>query len=160
MFHTGTVGKKLRAFHRHLIEDSGQSQIEFAMCCTVLLPVLFGITVFGLAMNNYLQLTEATSTGARQLAVERGQGGDPCSITAGVVASAAPMLANTGVQATGLYYSMTINGNSYTNSCTGATLLQGAPAVLTVTYPCNLVVYGKNFAPGCLLKASTTEVFQ
>ena len=160
MFLSTSVSAKLQAFHRRLVEDSGQSQIEFAMCCTVLLPILMGIAVFGIAMNNYLQLTEATSTGARQLAVERGQGGDPCAITAGVVASAAPLLANTGSSTTGLGYTMTINGFSYSNSCTGAVLTQGAPAVLTVTYPCKLVVYGRNFAPTCYLKATTTEVLQ
>ena len=69
MFLSRSARVKLRRFHRRLIEDSGQSQIEFAMSCIVLLPVLFGIMVFGMAMNNYLMLTEATSAGARQLAV-------------------------------------------------------------------------------------------
>jgi len=151
---------RLRAFHRRLVEDSGQSQVEFAMCCTVLLPVLFGITVFGIAMNNYLMLTEATSAGARQMAVERNQGGDACALTAQTVANAAPMLANTGSASTGLGFTMTINSVAYTSSCASAVLTPGAPVILTVTYPCKLVVYGTNFAPSCKLTASTTEVLQ
>ena len=151
---------RLRSFHQRLVEDAGQAQVEFALCCTVLLPILMGICVFGIAMNNYLQLTEATSTGARQLAVERGQGGDPCSLTASTVAAAAPLLQNTGSSATGLGFTMTINATNYTNSCTGAVLTQGSPALLTVTYPCHLVIFNKNFAPNCFLTASTTEVLQ
>ena len=155
--------RRLAALHRRIVEDAGQAQIEFALCCTVLLPILFGITTFGIAINNYVALTEATSTGARQLAVERGQGGDPCAITASTVAAAAPLLKNTGSSTTGLGYSFTINSVSYTASpasCNNATLNQGAPVIVTVTYPCVLKVYGHNFAPTCYLTASTTEVLQ
>ena len=55
---------------------------------------------------------------------------------------------------------MTINAVAYTNSCASALLTQGSPAVLTVTYPCKLVVYGKDYAPNCKLAATTTEVLQ
>ena len=34
---------------------------------------------------------------------------------------------------------------------------QGQPATVTTSYPCNLTVYGYNFAPGCTLTAQSTE---
>ncbi len=143
--------------------DGGQSALEFALTAPVLLLIVTGITTFGIAMNNYLSLTEATNVGARQLAITRGQGSDPCSLAAATVAAAAPMLKNTGSSATGFGFTFVVGGTTYTSNpptCSSATLTQGAPVVMTVTYPCSLKVYGKNLAPTCYLTAQTTEVLQ
>ncbi len=145
------------------IHDGGQSALEFALTAPVLLLIVTGITTFGIAMNNYLSLTEATNVGARQLAITRGQGSDPCSLAAATVAAAAPLLKNTGSSTTGFGFTFVINGTTYNSNpptCSNATLTQGSPVVMTVTYPCSLKVYGKNLAPTCYLTAQTTEVLQ
>ena len=150
--------------HRRMRDDSGQALVEFAFLVPVLLIVLTGIFAFGMTFNNYTQMTEATATAARQLAISRGQYFDPCQKTAAVFTSAAPSLNPSLVS-----YTFNLNGNTYTgNSCNSAStstgaagnLVQGQPASLTVTYPCSLVVYGKNLAPGCMLTTATTEVVQ
>ena len=51
--------------------------VEMALVLPVLLLVITGILIFGLAFNNYLLLTEATSVGARTLAISRGRNHRP-----------------------------------------------------------------------------------
>ena len=55
------------------LEQEGQAMVEMALVLPVLLLVVTGILTFGLAFNNYLLLTEATSVGARTLAISRGR---------------------------------------------------------------------------------------
>ena len=97
-----------------------------------------------------LGLTNATSTGARQFALMRGQGGDPCAVSVGAIAAAAPLLQNTG-STTGIGYSILV---------AGATLTQGQPVKVTTTYPCSLLLYGVNAFPSCKLTAISAEVIQ
>jgi hypothetical protein len=128
------------------------------------LLVVTGILTFGLAFNNYVMLTEATSVGARALAISRGQTTDPCATASSAVYAAAPLLASSK-----LSFTFVLNGTTYTgascssgSSTTGAAgnLVQGNNAVLTVNYPCSLGVYGANYAPNCSLQAQMTELVQ
>ena len=144
--------------------EVGQSLVEFALTLPVLLLVLTGIATFGIGMNNYLMLTEATSVGARAVAVSRQQTTDPCAVAATAVAASA-----SGLKASSLGYSFNFNGSSYTtSSCnssstsTGAagSLVQGKTAIVTVTYPCSLTAYQYTFGSACTLTATTTEVVQ
>jgi Flp pilus assembly protein TadG len=144
--------------------EEGQAMIEMALALPVLLLVLTGILTFGLAFNNYVLLTEATSIGARTLAISRGATTDPCATASSAVIAAAPLLTPAS-----LSFSFVLNGASYTgtscssgSSTTGAAanLVQGANAVVTVTYPCSLAVYGANYAPHCSLQAQMTELIQ
>jgi Flp pilus assembly protein TadG len=144
-------------------DDSGQSLVEFALTLPVLLLVFTGICTFGLAMNNYLTLTEATSVGARQVAVSRAQTLDPCAIASAAVYAAAPSMTQSKFT-----FTFTFNGVNYsgascasTSMTTGAAgnLKQGTPAMVNITYPCNLVAYKYNFGT-CNLQAQTTEVVQ
>jgi len=144
-------------------EDGGQSLVEFALTLPILLLILTGITTFGLAMNNYLILTEATSVGARQVAISRSQTLDPCATVSAAVYLSAPSLKQSS-----LGFSYVFNGASYTGtSCsststsTGAAgnLKQGQAATVTVTYPCSLIAYKYNFGT-CNMQAQTTEVVQ
>lgn len=138
--------------------------VEMALILPVLLLVVTGILVFGLAFNNYLLLTEATSVGARTLAISRGETTDPCATAASAVYAAAPLLV-----AANLSFTFVLNGTTYTgpscnsgSSTTGAAgnLKQGAYAVVTVTYPCSLAVYGANYAPNCSLQSQIAELVQ
>jgi Flp pilus assembly protein TadG/uncharacterized membrane protein (UPF0127 family) len=146
------------------VDDHGQSLVEFAVCLPVLLLVVTGICTFGIALNNYLMLTNSVSVGARLLAISRGQTTDPCLTTATAVYAAAPILKKTS-----LTFTFVLDGTSYAgttcssgSTTTGAAgkLVQGTSAQVTVTYPCSLVVYGVNYAPSCSLKAQTTELVQ
>ena len=145
-------------------DDNGQAMVEMALALPVLLLVLTGILTFGLAFNNYVLLTEATSIGARTLAISRGATTDPCATASSAVIAAAPLLTPAN-----LSFTFVLNGTSYTgtscssgSSTTGAAanLVQGANAIVTVTYPCSLAVYGANYAPHCSLQAQMTELVQ
>jgi Flp pilus assembly protein TadG len=145
-------------------EQDGQAMVEMALVLPVLLLVVTGILTFGLAFNNYLLLTEATSVGARTLAISRGETTDPCATAAAAVYAAAPLLV-----AADLSFTFVLNGTTYTgascssgSSTTGAAgnLKQGSYASVTVTYPCNLAVYGANYAPNCSLQSQISELVQ
>ena len=145
--------------------EEGQSLVEFALTVPVLLLVVTGIAAFGIAFNNYMMLTEATSVGARQLTVSRGQTLDPCNTLSTAVYAAAPMLKKTS-----LTFTISLNGSSYTGtSCSSGSSTSGAAAhmvlgtnaVVTVTYPVSVTVYGMKVIPaGSLLTAQTTELMQ
>jgi Flp pilus assembly protein TadG len=150
--------------HLHTSNEEGQALVEFALCLPVVMLVMTGIFTFGIALNNYLVLTNAVTIGAQQLAISRGQTTDPCATTVAAVYAASPTLTKAN-----LSFTFTLNGNAYSGtSCnsssitTGAAgnLVQGTSAQVTVTYPCNLAVYGANYAPICALKARTTEFVQ
>jgi Flp pilus assembly protein TadG len=138
--------------------------VEFVLSLPIMLLILTGIFTFGIAMNNYLTLTNAVCVGAELLSVSRGQTTDPCALTAGAIYNAAPLLGQSGFK-----FTFVLNGSSYSGtSCssssttTGAAgnLVQGANAQITATYPCSLVVYGVNYIPNCALTAQVTEVVQ
>jgi Flp pilus assembly protein TadG len=146
------------------VNEDGQAMVEMALVLPILLLVVTGILTFGLAFNNYVLLTEATSVGARALAISRGATTDPCATASSAVIAAAPLLTPAN-----LSFTFVLNGATYTgtscssgSSTTGAAanLVQGANAIVTVTYPCSLAVYGANYAPHCSLQAQMTELIQ
>jgi Flp pilus assembly protein TadG len=146
------------------LEQDGQAMVEIALVLPVLLLVITGILTFGLAFNNYLLLTEATSVGARTLAISRGETTNPCATAASAVYAAAPMLVPAD-----LTFTFVLNGTTYKgascssgSSTTGAAgnLKQGSYARVTVNYPCSLAVYGADYAPGCSLQAQISELVQ
>jgi Flp pilus assembly protein TadG len=152
-----------------LRREQGQSLVEFAIVLPFVTTILLGIVVFGIAFSNSLSLTNAANMGAQVLAISRGQTLDPCNTTAQAVYQAAPGLAQSSLNftititpsgGTGTAIGgSTCSSSSYTTGA-AATLVSGSMATLKVTYPCNLVVYGKNLAPGCTLSAQTSEVIQ
>lgn len=139
--------------------------IEFALTLPVMLLVVTGILTFGLALNNYISLTDATNTAARQLSISRGNTSDPCALVAGVVQNAAPFLT-----AGNISYTITLNSKAYSGSTCSSTspttgaagnMVAGAPMTLQISYPCNLQVFRMNYVPNnCQLSAMTTEVMQ
>ena len=153
--------------------EEGSALVEFAVTLPLLMLVVTGITTFGIALNNYLQLTEAVGIGGQQLAVSRGNTLNPCSTAAAAIEGAAPYLAPASLSIT-----LTLNGTSYgpyagnttwssttcasTSNTTGAAanLVQGQPATILATYPCTLAVFGINYAPTCNLSAQVTEIVQ
>jgi Flp pilus assembly protein TadG len=148
---------------RHKGEEGG-AMVEFALVMPALMLLLTGVFSFSIAINNYLVLTEATNNGARALAISRGNTLDPCATAVAAVEAAGPNLSTAN-----LTFAYNLNGTTYSgtscsssSSTTGAAgnLVQGKNAQLTVTYPCNLTVYGHNYAPTCILQAQVTELVQ
>ncbi len=145
-------------------QEEGQSAVELALCLPIMLLVVTGITTFGVAMNNYILLTNSTNSGARMVALSRGASTDPCSDLSKTVSTSAPLL-----KSSNLIYSLAItpSGSSSTTTYTGtsctsaaAALTQNATAKVTVTYPCNLQVYGKNLIPNCSMQGVDAELVQ
>lgn len=53
-------------------ESSGQAILEFALVSPLIMMLLLGTVIFGIGLNEDLQLTNATQTAAQQLSVSRG----------------------------------------------------------------------------------------
>jgi Flp pilus assembly protein TadG len=147
--------------------EHGGSLVEFAMVLPLLMLVTTGIFAFGIALNNYLELTNAVTLGAQQLAISRGNTLDPCATVSNAVEQAAPNLTTskltfTTVIATSSSSSASFSGASCSSgsTTTGAAgdLTAGEPIQVTATYPCTLAGYGFNL--GCNLSAQITEISQ
>lgn len=158
-----------RRFRFSAGNEEGGALAEFAIVLPLLMLVMTGILTFGLALNNYLQLTEAVGIGAQALSVSRGNTTDPCNTVSSAVYGAAPYLVSTSISFTTKIYTSSSSSTSYSGaSCsssstsTGAAgnLTQGQAAVVTATYPCSLAVFGVNYAPTCNLTAQVTEIIQ
>jgi Flp pilus assembly protein TadG len=134
--------------------------------------VATGIFAFGIALNNYLELTNAVTIGAQLLAVSRGNTSNPCQTATNAIYNAAPYLQEgslsfnyTFTPSTG-GTSTSFAGNSNECSATGSSgatayMLQGEQVAVTATYPCTLVGYGFNLSSlGCTLTANVTEIIQ
>jgi Flp pilus assembly protein TadG len=155
-----------RLIHLLVSEEEGASLVEFAIVSSmVLLPLTTFIMSFGAFMANQMQLINAVDIGARTLAVNGGVTLNPCSVASSAIISAAP-----GLNSSQLTFNYSFNGVPYSGtSCASDTLLTGAAANLaggttatvTASYPCSLMIFGRNFMPsGCLMKASTSEMVQ
>src|ERR1700743_1621436 len=94
----------------------GQSLVEFALTLPILLLVVTGLMMFGIAINNYLQLTDAVNVGARAVSIARGQTTDPCSTAATAVIAGASLL-----KSANMTFKLTLNGTTYTGtSCSSS----------------------------------------
>ena len=142
--------------------SSGQAAVEFAIVAPVALLILFAIVTFGIAFNNFIALTFATSSAAQLLSISRGQTTDPCSLTSQAVYSAAPQLTQANLKFSIVLGTNTVASGTASPSCSGSEqyLAQPNNARVTVTYPCNIIIMGYNFAPNCTLSASTTVRIQ
>ena len=161
-------------------DERGGALVETALVLPILLTVLMGFITFGIAFGNYLALTNATAMGAQALSIARGQSLDPCATTYNAFELGGPTLQTSQLTFTILVNSPPSGGSETTLytlfngakgasvTCSSTSLTTGAPADLvagdaasvSVTYPCNLVIYGVNFAPNCKLTAQTSEVIQ
>lgn len=158
-----SIYRFIGAFARN--NQQGSALVEFALLLPMLLLLTTGILVFGVAMNNYMQLNNAVSVGARTLAVNGGMTLDPCVTASTAVINAAPNL-NPSL----LSFSYSLNGNAYSGtSCSSSSLTTGAAANLasgttgtvTVTYPLNLSVFGNQYSTnGAVLSATASELVQ
>lgn len=148
----------LERTHTRLVSDSeGNTLVEFALVAPMLMAVMMGLFTCGIAFSNYVALTNAVDTGARLLAVSRGETTDPCATTVAAIYAAAPQLTQANFT-----FTFVLNGNSYSGtSCTAgaANLVTAEPAQVTATYPAQINLFG--WTPSTLnLTAQTTELVQ
>lgn len=134
-----------RLNRRSLLDEAGGAMVEAAIVLPILLVVVMGIAQFGLAFNNYVTLHNAVRSGTREMAISRAPGQDACALGVARLRAAAPSLTQS---------SLTITP-TVTASCTNLTI--GSDAKISATYPCNINILGIDFAPSCILRATTTE---
>jgi len=136
-------------------ETTGSAVVEFALLAPVLFMLLIGMFQFGILINNYIQLTEATRVGGRTLAISRGAA-TPVTTTKNAVYASAP-----GLKQGSLEFTMTVNGTACSADGACKTTLnsaQGTQATITVKYDvCSAIIYGKSYlANGCKLSSTTS----
>jgi hypothetical protein len=143
-------------------DDGGANLVEMAFMMPVALVMLTGFLVVAVFLNNQLELENATGIAGEYLSLNRGTGAaaDPCNLFVAAFKQVSPSLYLTPT------YAITFSGNisnPYTGvSCKAAStyMTQSATALITVTYPCSLAIYGVNLVPGCTLKYQVTEIIQ
>jgi Flp pilus assembly protein TadG len=133
-------------------QRTGTAAVEFALVAPMLLLLVLGMCQFGITLNQYLTLTNAVRSGARQLSMSRGDA-TPHTDTINQIYGSAPNLTQASFT-----ISLLINGTPCTTDAGCVTALAaGLPATVTASYPCSLAFFGDNFAPICTLSSQTTE---
>ena len=150
----------IRRDARTLLSDhSGAQAVEFALIAPLLMVLIMGIIQFSITLNNYIELTEAVRTGARNLAISRAMSSaTPYTTTVADIGASAGNLTASSITVT-----MSVNGTSCTSDSTCTTALStaaGDTAAVTATYPCNLTVMGVNFLPSCTLQSQTADLVE
>ncbi len=149
-----TAGGRQQVFALFHRDRRGTAAVEFALVAPVLFLLILGITQFGITLNNYEMLTGATAAASRQFSMSRGISTPSSSATTALYNAASNLTQSS------LTITLKVNGATCTGDGACKTALtngQGQPATVTASYPCNLTVYGYNFAPGCTLTAQSTE---
>jgi len=142
-------------------DDGGANLVEMGLMIPAALAMLTGFMAVAVYLNNQLELENATSIAGEYLSLNRGTtlAADPCNAFVTAFKQVSPSLYQTPT------YSIKFSGNAtpYTGvNCTAASsyMTQSATALITVTYPCSLAIYGINLAPSCVLTYQVTEIIQ
>src|SRR5215471_2010430 len=141
----------------HMRDISGTAAIEFGLIAPVLLLMIIGMFVFGIAIHDYLTVTNAAQAGAFQLAISRGDS-TPYTDTTNAIYAAAPTLTKGQLTIT-----VSVNGSTCSSDSACLTALNsaaGKSATVTLSYPCRLRVLGVDYFPNCTLGARPTERIQ
>jgi Flp pilus assembly protein TadG len=145
-----------------LTSESGASIVEFALVLPMTLVLMTGLLSFGVYINNWLLMTNATSLSCQNLAASRSTAAasDPCQLVYNSFQQFSPSLLGSG-----LTFSLTFSGNPtpYTaTTCSGAAtyVTQGSSVQLTATHSCSLLTSAVNYIPLCTLTSQITEIIQ
>jgi Flp pilus assembly protein TadG len=134
----------------------GVAVVEFAVMAPVLFMVLFGIIEFGIALNQYLTLTNSVLTGARTFANSR-TSTTPYSSTQTAMTTAAPTLTAATLKS-GIIINVNGTACSSDGGCaTALTANAGNPTTVSATYPCSVTIPFFTWTGACTLSAQTTE---
>lgn len=124
--------------------EQGQALVEFTVILPVLLIVLWGIFQFGVAFNDYIQVTSAAREAARKAAVSR-------SLGSAAAASAAIAAAKTTAPDLHLSDSqITVSPSNNWN--------QGTDVTVTVKYPFKINLLGRVMGSGNLTSSTTMRI--
>ena len=113
--------------------------------------------VFGVALNNYVILTNAAQAGALQFAISR-EASTPWTNTRSETFGAAPSVTQASLTIT-----LKVNGTACASDTACQTALSanaGQRASVQALYPCSLIVLAVNYAPSCTLTVNTTGRIQ
>lgn len=157
-----------RLFRLFGSENDGGSLVEFAMVLPMMMMLMTGMFSFGIGLNNYIILTNATNLGARTIALARNQttpalaGTDPCKYAVQVANASAPII-TTGAITYAITYTTTAStpavATPYTNTCAGLVMNPGDTVQVKASYPYSLAVYGWRGASISLV-GQTSELVQ
>ena len=147
-------------------DSSGASAAEFGLILPVLMLIFFAVIEFGILLNSYIELANGAASGARQASLNRGST-TPYSSTISAIDAGAPNLSKSGITVTisvnGTPCSSDSNAATKTtpaNTCqTAYSTAQGAEAVVSTTYPCNLRIMWITF-PSCTLSSSSSQIVE
>lgn len=155
--------------------EEGSTIAEMAMVLPVMLAVLTGVFSFGVALNQYLVLTNAVNNGARAFAMSAPaqdggtsimDSGDPCKYAAETVEAATANL-NTSTISYTITYTLNSSGvaTTYTGSgsskptCSGLAMHQMDIVQVQAVYPVTPALYGWT-SRSLSLTATSTEMVQ
>jgi Flp pilus assembly protein TadG len=161
------IERRLPAINRR--GESGAVIVEFALLMPVLLLILVGVIVFGLALNQYIMLWNGVGVAAEQFAITAVASSQPATDAVTAIVNSAPTLTKADINVT-----LTVGTNSacFSGAANASTTAgdtacssqfqanQGNPAVVAATYPCTLTVMQYDFWPDCKLSAQVTELVQ
>jgi Flp pilus assembly protein TadG len=121
---------------RRQSRERGQALVEFALVLPILMTLILGIIQFGIVFHDYLALTDAVRSGARQAAVTHDAG----AATNAVTSSAAELKAS----------DLQVGVSS--------SWAPGSDVTVTATYPYDISVLGIVVKSGRLSAATTARV--
>lgn len=148
--------------------NEANAVVETALVMPFLCMMLIGIFIFGIAINNQLQLTNSAQAASMQLAISRGDTSitDQCALVSSTVIGSAPALTTSNISITmttnsGAYSQTFVAGSSEATCTSAPALVESDTLTVKATYPCNLTIYGVNFAPdGCTLSSQSQGYIQ
>jgi Flp pilus assembly protein TadG len=144
--------------------EAGGAIVEFALVVPMMVALILGMVWFGLALNNYIVLTDAVGTGARALALSRGQTSptlaetDPCAYAVQVADADAMTLTSSKITYSITWTPLTGTGGSYTTSCPGLSMSSQDTVQVQATYPAALYLWGMH--GNLTLNARTAQLVQ
>jgi Flp pilus assembly protein TadG len=155
--------------------EEGSTLVEMAFVLPILLIVLTGIFSFGIILNQYLVLTNATNNGARAFAMSAQSApnspsmmdsGDPCMYAAGLIQSAASNLSPSNLTYTITYTTYTTGTvttysgtGSSSPSCSGLAMNQNDIVQIKAVYPVTPTLFGR-LTSSLSLTAQSAELVQ
>jgi len=165
----GAGSRESRSFMGLLADNGGGSIIEMALVVPIMMMMITGLFSIGIALNNYIELTNGVNAGARAFALSRGitvssgsgsaQITDPCAYAVSTAKASGPVLSSSAAT---FSITWTPNGgsaSSYSTTCNGITLSSGDTVQVQVTYPASMIIYG--WKPGVLnMVSQSTELVQ
>lgn len=148
-----------------LDDEQGGSLVEFALVLPMMMVLITGMFSIGIALNNFMVLTNAVGAGARALSLTRGQtvpalaGTDPCAYAIGIANNAAPSLQTGTITYSVVWTPTSGTGGTYSTSCAGVSFGSGDTVKVQGTYPYTLMLYG--LRPSSLsITSQTSELVQ